>query len=258
MKKTILISCAVLATLSLVAFTLINENKSTKNNKEVAIITASAENNEDKKETHSNRFSDFIYDIGTRFKPIKKSDVTNASSINIFFDSHEMEKIESVKSVELIIVEKDVRTDKRALGNNAFFNEAQVNFLNAVDYSTSFVIKVDYKDKTSTPHFTIVPEVQAEYIYGKDALVKYFIDNTKAATANIPEDKLKPAKLYFTVTKKGTIDGVHLDRSSGYPEVDKLVTRLISETPGGWIPATNSEGETVEQELVVSFGLIGC
>ncbi len=258
MKKTILISCTVLATLSLVAFTLINENKNTTENKDVASIDTLVENNNVKKENESNRFSDFIYDIGTRFKPIKKSDVINAASIKNFFDAHEMGEIESVESVEFIIVEKDVRTDKRVSGNSAVFNKSQVNFLNAFDYSTSFVIKVDYKDRTSTPHFTIVPEVQAEYIYGKDALIKYFVNNTKDATADIPEDKLKPAKLYFTVTKKGTIDGVHLDRSSGYPEIDNLVTRLISETPGGWIPATNSKGEVVDQELVVSFGLIGC
>lgn len=253
MKKTILISLAILATLSLVAFTLINENVA--DISKTASIKASEEN---KKEKENNRFSDFIYDIGTRFRPIKKSDVIHATSIKNFVDEHEMGEIESVKSVEFIILEKDERTDKRASGNSASLNKTQVNFLNAFDYSTSFLMKINYKDKISTPHYTIVPEVQAEYIYGKDALVKYFISNTKEATAKIPEDKLKPAKLYFTVTKKGTIDGVHLDRSSGYPEIDNLVTRLISETPGGWIPATNSEGKTVDQELVVSFGLIGC
>jgi hypothetical protein len=33
---------------------------------------------------------------------------------------------------------------------------------------------------------------------------------------------------------------------------------LIQMTPGQWQPAENELGEKVDQELVVSFGLIGC
>jgi len=33
---------------------------------------------------------------------------------------------------------------------------------------------------------------------------------------------------------------------------------LITKTPGEWQPAENYKGEKVDQELVVSFGLMGC
>ena len=260
MKKTVIISCIVLAIFSFLAFTFINKNKSASGNLETASIEVLTKTVETKKQT----FPDFIYDIGTRFSPIKKEDITNATSINSIFSKDKMHNMEYVKSVEFIIVKNDKRTDKSGPENGASFTDKQINFLKSLDYSTNFVMEVDYNikddlmERTSTPHYTIVPNIQAQYIYGKDALIKYFIENTKEETANIPEDKLQPAKLYFTVTKNGAVRNVKLDRSSGYPNIDELMTGLITKTPGGWIPALNLEGETVDQELVVSFGLMGC
>ena len=260
MKKTIIISCIVLAIFSFLAFTFINKNKSASDNLETASLEVSTKAEETKKQT----FPDFIYDIGTRFSPIKKEAIINATSVNSIFSKDEMHNMESVKSVEFIIVENDKRADKSETANSASFTDEQINFLNSLDYSTNFIMEVDYNiktdliERTSTPHYTVVPDIQAQYIYGKDALIKYFIENTKEETANIPEDKLQPAKLYFTVTKNGTVNNVNLDRSSGYPNIDELMIGLINNTPGGWIPALNSKGETVDQELVVSFGLMGC
>ena len=71
-------------------------------------------------------------------------------------------------------------------------------------------------------------------------------------------DKLQPAKLYFTVSKEGMIENVRLDRTSNFPAVDETMIELITNAPGKWIPAENSKGEKVDQELVVSFGLMGC
>ena len=75
---------------------------------------------------------------------------------------------------------------------------------------------------------------------------------------NVDPEQLKPARLYFTVTKDGTIENLKLDSGSGYPEVDKKMMELITKTPGAWLPAKNSKAETVNQELVVFFGLMGC
>lgn len=264
MKKTILISLAIITTLSLVAFTFINEKDKTIDNPETASIEVSTEKKLEKIEGKTTRFDDFIYEIGPRFSPIKKADLINATSINSIFNENKINDIESINSIKFIKVENDKRTDKSEIGNGASFTDNQINFLKSLDYSTSFVMEMDYRlksdliERISTPHYTIIPETQAQYIYGKDALIKYFKEHTKYATANIPEDKLKPAKLYFNVTKDGTVNNVRLDRSSGYPNIDELMIGLITKTPGGWIPALNSEGETVDQELVVSFGLMGC
>jgi hypothetical protein len=107
---------------------------------------------------------------------------------------------------------------------------------------------------------TIVPETQAEYSKGKAALKEYLKESSKASRdiANVDPEKLQPAKLYFTVTKKGAIENVKLDRTSNYSLVDEAMIELIKNAPGTWKPAENLKGEKVEQELVVSFGLMGC
>jgi len=58
--------------------------------------------------------------------------------------------------------------------------------------------------------------------------------------------------------KIGTITNVKLDRTSGYLNMDKTMVELIKNTPGKWKQAENVKGENVDQELVVSFGMVGC
>ena len=260
MKKSIIITCIVIAAISFFGFNYLSQNKSD----EKALNIASIEVTTEAKKSDA----DFIYGIGPRFGPIKKEIIHNDLSITHFLDDMQQDRITSIESIELIVIENDAESNNRIKAKSSEFNEAQINLLKSFNYSDGFKLRIDYKEKHfgstelfdaySTPHHTVVPETQAEYIYGKSALINFFVENTKAATAQIPEDKLKPAKLYFTVTKKGSIENVNLDRSSGFPEIDDLMTLLISETPGGWIPASNAKGENVDQELVVSFGLMGC
>ena len=56
----------------------------------------------------------------------------------------------------------------------------------------------------------------------------YLKDKSFEARANVQVDNLQPAKLYFTVTKTGTIENVKLDRSSNYLDVDKKMIELIT------------------------------
>ncbi|MFV9551499.1 hypothetical protein [Algibacter sp. PT7-4] len=256
MKKRILILSTILAALCFTAFAFNNKYSSKKNEKVKEIPET--------KTVKNNTEPDFIYDIGPRFNSIKKEDLHNITSIHSFIKKDDINTIPNIKSVELIVIENDLVSNKKEIGNSLELTNKQLALLKSFDYSSHFSVKINGFSKdnliknTFSPYFTIVPETQAEYIYGKKALVKYFKDNTRTITKDIPEDKLKPAKLYFTVTKYGTIKHVKLDRSCGYPEIDNLMVNLINTTPGGWIPATNTKQETVNQELVVSFGLLGC
>ena len=109
-----------------------------------------------------------------------------------------------------------------------------------------------------TPHLTIVPEKQAKYEGGEKAVIRYLRENTSEVTDQIDEKKLKPAKMYFTVTKDGVVTDFNLLRTSGYPELDEKIKELINALPGKWTPAENATGEKVNQELVLSFGNMGC
>lgn len=110
----------------------------------------------------------------------------------------------------------------------------------------------------STPYLAVIPEKQAEYEGGRDALMEYLKENSREARASQQMDKLKPFKLFFTVTKKGTIENVKLGGTSGYLAIDNTMIELITKAPGKWKSAENSKGEKEDQELVVSFGLTGC
>lgn len=110
----------------------------------------------------------------------------------------------------------------------------------------------------STTHLAVVPEKQAEYEGGKGALMNHLKENSKEARTSQQMDELKPFKLFFKVTKKGAIENIKLDGTSGYLSIDNTMMELITNAPGKWEPAENAKGEKVDQELVVSFGLTGC
>lgn len=108
------------------------------------------------------------------------------------------------------------------------------------------------------PYLTVVPEKQAEYEGGMDALMEYLKENSKEARGGIQMHELQHFELLFTVTKKGTIENVRLDGASGYLSINNRMVELITKAPGKWKPAQNSKGEKVDQELIVLFGLRGC
>ena len=300
MKKSILIFAAVIITLSLSAFGVVNwkdlktEESKISERKELATNNAT-ENNRftiskaTNKETNcsSNYMpmfgpillkytgeekptGDFNYNFGPRFEAFKKSDLAEVKSIEDFFEWEELQAIASLKSVEIIIIENDRQTEKREIGYSNMLTDAQLKLLQSLDYTSHFNIRVEYLEKNkktgkledsfNSPHLTIVPEKQATYSHGKDSFITYFKENSRKARkkANVDPMKMQPAKLHFIVTKNGTIENIKLDRTSNYPLVDKTMLELISKLPGTWKPAENEKGEKMDQELVVSFGLMGC
>jgi hypothetical protein len=267
MKKSILIIAVVVITLSLTAFGKMQSNNSEVNELEESNTDLSAA----VKNKNTDRiFTDFIYEIGPRFNPIKKSDLDSIRSFNDIIGQEHANRIVEYKWVTVVLIIDDKESNVREFGTSDILTEAQLKLLHSFDYSTNLMIAADYQGKNKetgaledthwTPYLTIVPEKQAEYSKGKDALMEYLKESSKASReiANVDPEKLQPAKLYFTVTKKGTIENIKLDRTSNYPLVDEAMIELIKNAPNKWIPAENSEGEKVNQELVVSFGLLGC
>ena len=109
-----------------------------------------------------------------------------------------------------------------------------------------------------TYFITVVPEKEAEFVYGQDALLNYLKEKSKEKTLIIQKDQLRPGQFRFTVTKDGEVANVRLNSSSGYPSVDTTLMELISSLKGKWNPATNAKGEAVDQELIFFFGMEGC
>ncbi len=263
MKKRILIFCTVLTAFGLTAFGLVNWNDSETSLSHNLVTNKPIAKTENKKTPPK-----FLYDVGTRFRAITKEKFDNARSIHDFFYAEELQGMVSLNSVNITVVKNENPSAIHELGYRKEFNEAQLKLLQTLDYSSNFSIRADFKkvnaisgmleNEYANPYITIVPEKQAVYVKGKEALIAYLRANSKAAIADVNEKKLGPAKLYFTVTKHGSIANVRIDNHSGYPEVDKKMMELITNMPGEWESAENSKGEKVDEDLIFSYGLMGC
>ena len=255
MKKSILILSSAIAIISLSAFSYLTTPKECP----IAI----------EKEIIKTPKLPFFYDYGTRFGGITKTEIQNATSVKDFFPKEHVKRIVSYEKLSLIIIEKERQTDKKAYSKGPKLSAAQRKILLAADYSTSFNLRADcihrnpetgeLEESFYSPHLTIVPEKEVEYIDGKEALLSFLKENSKKEKKAAHQlEKLRPAKLHFTVTKEGKVANVYIGNHSGYEPIDKKLTELLYKLPGKWKTAENSKGEKVDQELVVSYGLEGC
>ena len=105
---------------------------------------------------------------------------------------------------------------------------------------------------------TVIPEVEAEYEGGEQAMVRYLRDKMEDQTSFIDMSKVKPGRIKFTVDKKGIIRNVNLDSTVGFSEIDEAFMRHIAMMPGKWAPAKNAKGENIDQELIFFYGSFGC
>jgi hypothetical protein len=268
MRKHVILVCAVLTLLSQTACDSSNQ-KEIAIDQQLALVSEGLLNNKPALEKIEKKiFSDFFYDVGPRFASIKKTDLDTIRTLSDFIGEEDAERIVSYRSLMITILNGQEETNIKETGNSGVFTAAQIKLLQAADYSTNILIRGVFREKSletgllevteRTPYLTIVPEKQAAYIHGMDALREYLKTESEEARIHVDSEKLQPAKLFFTVTTHGTIENVKLDRSSGYPIVDKTMIELIINTQKEWSPAENSTGKKVDQELVVSFGLMGC
>lgn len=268
MKKKIIIFCAILATLSLTAFGVISK-QNTKVTAEVTDQKSPITQQPVVEQPVVNvKTPDFFYNLGTRFHGVKKSTLSTATSFADFLTEDATKDIVSYQSVSIILFKNEKRSDISETGSSGLLTIAQQNLLHSFDYSTNFVIQANFKerdiatntivDSYATPHLTIVPEKQAEYDGGKKAFIDYLKANNSHNTLYIDSNKLKSAKLFFTVSKTGKITNTRIESSCGYPAIDDAMLEFLTKAPGKWHPAENVQGEKVDQELVISFGQMGC
>lgn len=105
--------------------------------------------------------------------------------------------------------------------------------------------------------YTVVPEVEAAFIDGEEAMHDYF---SKKALEKIPENVFTDATqavVTFTISEDGQVQQTLLEKSSGHPDTDALLLRTVSNMPK-WVPAKNAEGAPVLQKFLLIVGHPGC
>lgn len=268
MKKNILILGLLVIALIFVAVGVFDQNDSSKDLAETMTSDASEIEEEIADNLTEKADPNLIFDVSSRFNSISKEDLENLRTFDDIIGHEHANRIVSYKSLSVIVLDDSEQTDIKISGKTGVFTDEQLKFLKSTDYSTNLLIWADYiennketgnlEHNTWTPYLTIVPEVQAEYMSGKSALLKHLRKGELEFTRELDDDILKPGVLYFTVTKNGDISNVKVKGTSGYPEIDNTMTELILNTSGKWKPAENTKGERVDQELVLSFGKRGC
>ncbi|MFT4536099.1 MAG: hypothetical protein ACI9P5_003473 [Saprospiraceae bacterium] len=268
MKKKLLILGLLIGSLSFMAFKIFNTNKVTSCNKNLRSIKSNTCLGSDFLD-FSNIVDprDIVYKVESRFlSTISKSDLNKAETIIDILPKKATESIESYYYARVSILDDHVETDRRAYADSEVLTAAQIDLLNSTNDSGNIYIKSDYKirgggslyDRQLTYFISIVPHQQAEYQDGHESMISYLREHTEEEVKIIKKGSLKGGKVRFTITADGQVSKVELTSTSGYPSIDKKLVEIVENIPGNWTPASNEEGEKVDQELVFFFGQMGC
>ncbi len=258
MKKSINYIIATVVIIGLLAFGVFNDNK----NKVDLMDTVSNESFSIIDESESNIFLDY----GPRYYSLTKSKMESMTSFDDIIGQEHAGRIVEYKTISVSLLDDNEKTVTRIEGSGGDFNQAQLDFLHNADYSTNILVWAHYiekkpetlsiEDSSWTPYITVIPETQAEYADGKDAMIDFLKSDPNGAMGN--EDGLGRGRLIFTVGLDGSISEFKLSTSCGIPEIDDNLLKRFESLPGKWEPARNAEDKAVEQTLVLSYGMNGC
>lgn len=264
MKKSIIILSTFLATISISVFGFVNWN-------------SPVADHEETKANHPAMFDygslttvlnvpDLVYKVDSRFIwTISKDKLDKAISIVDILPEKATKGRSAFKNVTVSLLQEDEEITQ--FGGSGLLTADQIKLLQATDYSSNIFIRADYKidevatrgtDYYLTYYISVLPEQEAQYEAGEDALIDYLRDNSRAQASIIQKDQLKPGQVSFRISPTGTVEDIELTSTSGYPSVDDTLLELIGNMPHKWHPARNAQGEAVEQTLVFFFGLEGC
>ena len=265
MKKRIFVLSAILISASIGAATYFN---GTAPGKKYFESTRSEKGNCSVPETIEKEYSDFFYQIGSRFQPIQKSELEKFNSVAQILSPDYVDLLQSCSSTEIIVIVDEQLSNERVHSEGPYFSSDQMEFFKNVNYATHFRIDADItamnpktneiENLLASPHYTVVPEYPAHYKGGKKEFIDYIAAGNKENTADLDEKSLSFGEIYLIVNKNGALENVHIYRSSKNEKMDNTMLNLVKKAPAGWEPARDEEGNTVDQELVVMFALDGC
>ena len=194
-------------------------------------------------------------------KPIKKSIIKNAQKLDDILESYPNSWITSYQSVEISATENG-KTIK-ASGKNSVLTKEQKNILASAALYSDVVIDVRYTHKDnitkaeekSTMHvpLTVSPDMCAEYIDGKESMMKHIRENSAGNISSKLIASKKEANLQFCINENGVIENVIIKKSSGDTHIDNNLVELIYKMQK-WKPAQNKDGSKTKQffELTIS------
>lgn len=256
MQKYILKLLKNITLITLLGLGLVNCSNSSKANKEKGTETKSAEPE-----------IEFFYDIhALHHSTITKVKLLQAKTLEDLIPEDVYEGNTDFREIRIGLFPR--KGDRSELGDSELFTQGQLALLKTAEYSNHIFIEAFCKrineetdqlvDKCFVDYMTVVPETQAKFKNGNAALLKYLKEKGDHLLNKVDSKKLTIGRTSFTITKDGTVENVRFESTSGFENIDNAMIDLISNLPGDWIPAKDSNGNATEQELVYVYTVAGC
>ncbi|NNM15144.1 MAG: hypothetical protein HKO56_00700 [Bacteroidia bacterium] len=269
MKKCILFFTVLLFTIGLMAFGYMNWDNPPFNSEKSCANTVSSEELSAAflQSINNEKVIDFSFDLGSKYDAtISKQDLLNAETANDIIPNVADWSVYPINSMKVTLFTAESTLSET--GKNITLTKAQTSILQLADYANNvhlLALSEGVHKKTGKPanhdlnyYVSIVPEKEAEYSKGNDALIKYLEQNSIAQTMIASEDVLRTGNVKFTIDKYGKMINVTLGNSCGYDSIDDTVIRLLKSLPDPWNPAATSDGENIEQHFDFIYGMVGC
>jgi len=155
--------------------------------------------------------------------------------------------------------------EESASNTGAMLSEEQKGLLKNLRNGDEFGVVVNFERQDTwkigriveaATYVTILPHRAADFPGEISAFNHYLEENFwSKIKGNDSLGSINSARVRFWVNKNLSISKVKLARSAADEEVSQLILDVLLQMPI-WIPAKNSRGERVEQEVKYSFG--GC
>jgi len=212
-------------------------------------------------------FSDRLnYEVRGRYRnPVTREKLIHANLMRDFIAGYPSNWVQYYNSTK-ITATCNGKT-MTAAGTNETLTAEQKHILNSADLAADIVVNAGYKTKNAVTNamedrnvnitLTVIPEIEAEYVGGRNAVIKYIEENVFHKISEKSRNHFHDGLISFTVDEIGAVTHVKLSASSGDPQTDKLLLDAISNMPK-WKPAENSKGIKVSQEFEFSIGNGGC
>lgn len=211
---------------------------------------------------NSNTIPDIVFNVDTRFMhKMSKQDIQSIKQIKDLFPKDATENVISIEETRLTIVRATGETP--VWGSGPDLSEEQRELLRSLDYSADYFVEAyctmnNLVSKKIVYFTTVVPVNQATYEDGMDGLNSYLREEAAIAISSVKQEGLRAGRISFVIGKNGEITDLEKTSSSGYEQLDEQMLETMQNLPKKWTPARNKNGETVEQSLVLFFGLQGC
>ena len=206
------------------------------------------------------------YDLNPLYShAIKKDKLVNVKTIGDIIPQYPYNWIHSYVSVEFSMTCAGKLI--KVVGTNDKLNTDLQKMLPLVDLGSEIVINVYYKTKNPVTNIledskmnfvaTLIPDVEAEFLGGKDELIKLIKQDIAYRIPESTLKKLKTTSIKFTINENGDVTNAIISRTSSDLKIDKLLLDVINKIPK-WKPAQNINGTKVRQDFRFGLGVPGC